>query len=119
MRERCGLTGHEKQPKYNDVSVCDRWSSSYENFLTDMGERPEGTTLDRIDVFGPYAPENCRWAAPDVQANNKKSGHLWKGEWRSTKAIAEMEGIKRTSLSKRMNTYGQNITQAVSHLKAL
>ena len=64
------------------ITVCAQWQYSFQHFLDDMGERPEGTTLDRIDPNGNYEPSNCRWADWKQQNNNKRNsvvvtiGHL-------------------------------------------
>ena len=54
------------------ITVCDRWLHSFENFLADMGECPEGLTLDRIDNDGNYEPSNCKWGTYKEQRYNQR-----------------------------------------------
>ena len=73
MRSRCKYSCVDRYPSYGGrgIAVCDRWMNSFPAFLADMGERPAGTSLDRIDANGHYEPGNCRWASIDTQSNNK------------------------------------------------
>lgn len=78
MRTRCNNAGRDNADRYTErgVVVCDRWNS-FENFLADMGERPEGKTLDRWpNHAGNYEPGNCRWATPREQARNTRRNKL-------------------------------------------
>lgn len=74
MKGRCNNENHHKYPLYGGrgIKVCERWMD-FSNFLEDMGERPEGTTLDRIDSEKGYEPGNCRWATPTEQNRNKRT----------------------------------------------
>lgn len=73
MLSRCRNRNYHKYKRYGalGVFVCERWLV-YENFFEDMGQRPVGTTLDRIDPRGNYEPDNCRWATPIEQAYNQR-----------------------------------------------
>lgn len=74
MHTRCLNPKHEAYPRYGGrgITVCERWLHSFENFLTDMGERPPGRSLDRIDPEGNYEPGNCRWSTPFEQTHNRR-----------------------------------------------
>lgn len=74
MMQRCHDPGYISFHQYGaaGISVCDRWQGDFNAFLSDMGERPDGHTLDRINSAGNYEPDNCRWATPTEQARNRR-----------------------------------------------
>ncbi len=118
MLARCHNPKHKSYPNYGGrgISVCDRWRSSYSNFKQDMGDRPEGMTLDRIDVNGPYAPENCRWATQKQQMRNTRTNRRFsfRGELLTLGEIAELLNICQKSLASRISLYEMTLEEATS-----
>lgn len=78
-KQRCYNPNNHNYSKYGGrgITMCERWKSSFADFLHDMGERPSSLyTLDRIDVNGNYDPSNCRWATSKEQGNNRRDNRL-------------------------------------------
>lgn len=112
MLKRC----RDDRPRYGGrgITYDPRWES-FENFLADMGERPEGCTIDRIDNDGPYSPSNCRWADHLTQGNNR-GNHRWVTYQGRTQTIAQWArelGMKRGVLYNRIMIYKWPLARAM------
>lgn len=99
------------------IKVCDEWKEDFINFITCMGPRPEGCTLDRIDVNGDYCPENCRWATHKEQgANRRDTIYLTsQGETLPLVTWALKLGVTRSLLYKRYQK-GKNMDIEIQNL---
>ncbi|MGA3803711.1 hypothetical protein ACI2VC_06880 [Ralstonia nicotianae] len=105
MRQRCNDENRENFDYYGGrgIKVCDRWAS-FRLFLEDMGERPTGHTLDRINPEGDYEPGNCRWIPAEKQAANRRYNHriAYQGEVLNLAELARRLNVPRGRLLKRL-----------------
>ena len=98
--------------------MCGEWANDFSAFLKDMGEAPENTSLDRIDVNGWYEPGNCRWATNSQQARTRTDNVYVEhnGERLILKDYAILIGVPYKALHYRVRMKGQNIGDAVAAL---
>lgn len=112
LRQRCRNPNSPKYPRYGGrgITVDPRWDD-FKQFAEDMGERPEGHTIDRIDNDGPYSPENCRWATNVQQANNRRQRKdanvlTVNGVTRTVLEWSKLTGINYGTILNRMRKFG-------------
>jgi len=109
MRDRCNNPNSVMYKDYGGrgIKVCDRWMehrTGLSNFLADMGERPPGTSLDRISVDGPYEQANCRWATATMQSRNRRlcrGTFVFNGDEHSLSSISDKLGISWKTAKRR------------------
>lgn len=105
MLDRCRNPNREDYSRYGarGISVCLDWDY-FQNFLEDMGECPEGLTLDRIDSAGDYCPDNCRWATMKEQQRNRRNNRLLthNGQTRCLSEWSEIFQLRPGTLLKRL-----------------
>jgi len=116
MNWRCHKPDHHNYRNYGGrgIVVCDRWRT-FANFLADMGQRPEGSSIDRIDPDGNYEPNNCRWATNLEQRRNKRNAHriTLNGRQMYLAEVAAEYGLSCDALRSRLNI-GWSIERAIS-----
>jgi hypothetical protein len=90
--------------KEKGITICKRWIESFQDFLSDMGERPEGTTLDRVDNNKDYCKENCRWVSMTKQRRNRSDTVFieYKGERNTAAGFAEKYGLPYKAVRSRL-----------------
>jgi hypothetical protein len=118
MRRRCSRPNARGFEHYGGrgIKVCDRWQSSFENFLADMGPRPgPAYSIERMDNNGDYCPENCRWATRAEQQRNTRRARIvdWKGESRTLAEWQRVTGIRGGTIANRLK-FGWTVEQAMT-----
>ena len=98
------------QPDYDSyggrgIEVCSRWRESFNNFVTDMGVRPDGTSIDRKNVDGNYEPGNCQWSTNKEQQNNKRNSIRvpYNNELLTIEEVSNITGIPQTTIRNRIS----------------
>lgn len=116
MKQRCLNKNSGEYVNYGGrgISVCDRWLV-FDNFLADMGERPEGHHIDRINNDGNYEPANCRWVTPKQNQRHTRKSRMVEafGEVRCLAEWAELKGIRALTIHKRLRR-GMDAEQALA-----
>lgn len=102
---RCTNPNSKEYPNYGGrgITICERWLK-FENFLADMGERSENASIDRIDNFQGYYPDNCRWSTRSEQQRNRRNNRLitFNGKTQCLEDWAAEIGIRSDVLIKRL-----------------
>lgn len=117
MNQRCNNENHTNYPRYGGrgITVCERWSNSFENFLEDLGPRPSlAHSLERENRDGNYEPGNVIWATSDVQTSNRSTNRMVElnGTRMTVTEAAKLAGVPRSRIFKRLNA-GWTIEQAL------
>lgn len=121
MLTRCNNVRHKQYGSYGGrgIKVCPEWHS-FEAFFADMGKKPKGKSIDRIDNDGGYNKENCRWAKPSQQNRNRRGSpkYEWNGEIRSLADIADEVGVVKWRKAYERVRNGWSVRDAVTVKRA-
>jgi len=117
MRQRCHNPNATDYQNYGGrgIFVCDRWLNSFECFVKDVGKRPKGYTLERVNNSLGYSPSNVIWASPTRQSENKRNTVrlVYAGVTRTVKEWAELTGIDRKLILARIRDLKWDVEQAL------
>lgn len=121
MKKRCYNKKSKDYKNYGarGIIVCDRWLDSIDNFIEDMGERPKGHTLDRVDVNGNYEPNNCKWSNSIEQRTNTRRNvyYMYKGQEMTLTEWSEILPLTFNQLRYRLKEKGLSIEEALKDVK--
>lgn len=123
MKQRCLNPNNKNYKNYGKrgITICDRWlnkEKGFENFLKDMGEKPKGLTLDRIDnniLINSYSQVNCKWASYKKQGRNKRNNRLetYNGKTQCRTEWEEEYNLPSGTLIRRIDYYGWSLEKAL------
>jgi hypothetical protein len=117
MRQRCTNPKHRGFKNYGGrgIAHCSRWTA-FANFVSDMGPRPDGGMLERINIDGNYEPGNCRWATRAEQNSNRRNCIYveFHGERMTLKEASRRAGLKYRRVHKRITEHGWSVDAALT-----
>ena len=109
MRQRCNNPNSHRYYTHGarGIKVCKEWEESYKAFLDDMGEKPDGFTIERLDNNKGYYKENCTWASPKEQAQNRRTTrHItYNNQTKTLLEWAKEIGLSHNAMSKRLKNW--------------
>jgi hypothetical protein len=116
MIQRCINSSSKDFKRYGarGITVCERWLN-FQAFLEDMGNKPDGMSIERINNSLGYSKENCQWISPKEQARNRRNNktYQWNGKVCCVSELAEISGLERKTLEYRLRI-GWDVQRAMT-----